>query len=67
MYKWSMVIPLCLSSRPLALALILGGASLPLSAMPLTQPVAPTHPATDTYFGPPVVDPYRWMEYFTSP
>jgi prolyl oligopeptidase len=28
----------------------------------LAAPVAPARPVTDTYFGTPVVDPYRWME-----
>ncbi len=34
---------------------------------PLTQPVAPVRPVTDTYFGTSVVDPYRWMENLKSP
>jgi prolyl oligopeptidase len=33
----------------------------------LTQPVAPVKPVTDTYFGTPVVDNYRWMEDLKSP
>ena len=28
----------------------------------IAQPVAPVRPVTDTYFGTPVVDPYRYME-----
>jgi len=38
-----------------------------VQAAPLSQPVAPVHPVTDTYFGTPVVDPYRWMENLKSP
>lgn len=33
---------------------------------PLTPPVAPVRPVTDTYFGTTVVDPYRWMETSTD-
>ena len=33
---------------------------------PLSPPVAPVKPVTDTYFGTPVVDPYRWMETSTD-
>jgi prolyl oligopeptidase len=33
---------------------------------PLTPPVAPIKPVTDTYFGTAVVDPYRWMETSTD-
>jgi len=62
-----MAIPLCFPSLRFALALILGGAGLTLQAAPLSQPVAPTQPVIDTYFGTPVVDPYRWMENLRSP
>jgi len=37
------------------------------AAAPLTQPVAPVKPVTDTYFGTKVVDNYRWMEDLKSP
>ncbi len=30
-------------------------------------PVAPVRPVTDTYFGTPVVDPYRWLENLGDP
>jgi prolyl oligopeptidase len=33
----------------------------------LSQPVAPVRPVTDTYFGTPVIDNYRWMEDLKSP
>ncbi|PCE23827.1 hypothetical protein BWP39_29545 [Paraburkholderia acidicola] len=31
------------------------------------QPVAPVRPVTNTYFGTPVVDPYRYMENLSDP
>src|ERR1700749_4649693 len=34
---------------------------------PLSQPVAPVKPVTDTYFGTKVTDNYRWMEDLKSP
>src|SRR5476651_1462211 len=62
-----MAIPFCLLSPRLVLVLILGGTALTLRAAPPSQPVAPVRPVTDTYFGTPVVDPYRWMENLKSP
>src|SRR5271170_7584494 len=62
-----MAIPFCIRSSRLVLAFILSGAALAAQAAPLTQPVAPVRPVTDTYFGTPVVDPYRWMENLKSP
>lgn len=41
-------------------------ATLSLQAAPLSQPVAPVRPVTDTYFGTKIVDPYRWMENLES-
>src|ERR1700681_1942989 len=38
---------------------VLLGASAP---QPLIYPPAPPQPVTDSYFGRPVVDPYRWLE-----
>src|SRR5271166_5386709 len=37
------------------------------AADPLSQPVAPVIPVTDTYFGTKLVDAYRWMEDLKSP
>ncbi len=53
--------------RRLALTIGFSGAVLSLQAAPLSQPVAPVRPVTDTYFGTSVVDPYRWMENLKSP
>jgi prolyl oligopeptidase len=46
------------------LAVLVPSLTLALSAAAAAQapPVAPVRPVTDTYFGVPVVDPYRWME-----
>jgi prolyl oligopeptidase len=59
----------CIPSLRLALAIGFGSAvlSITLKAAPVSQPVAPVRPVTDTYFGTPVVDPYRWMENLKSP
>src|SRR5277367_2040597 len=62
-----MAISFCIPSPRLVLAFILSGSALALQAAPLSQPVAPVRPVTDTYFGTPVVDPYRWMENLKSP
>ncbi len=40
--------------------------TLDFAQAPLTPPVAPVRPVTDTYFGTTVVDPYRWMETSTD-
>ncbi|MCE0523794.1 MAG: prolyl oligopeptidase family serine peptidase [Methylacidiphilales bacterium] len=62
-----MALHLRFSSFCFLFAFVLGGAALSLQAAPLTQPVAPVRPVTDTYFGTQVVDPYRWMENLKSP
>lgn len=62
-----MAIPFFAPSSRLALVLTLGGVALTLQAAPLSQPVASVRPVTDTYFGTPIVDPYRWMEELKSP
>jgi len=43
---------------------LLGTASIAASPAP---PVAPVRPVTETYFGTPVVDPYRWLENLKDP
>jgi len=60
-----MAIPFRLPAR--CFAALLTGVGLTLQAAPLSQPVAPVRPVTDTYFGTPVVDNYRWMEDLKSP
>ena len=54
--------------RPLlaGLALASGLAASAFAAAP-GQPVAPVRPVTDTYFGTPVVDGYRYMEDLGNP
>ena len=54
----------CLSPAALLVALSL---ALHAADAPLSQPVAPVRPVTDTYFGTKVVDNYRWMEDLKSP
>jgi len=57
-----------LSSRSFFAVAVLGAATFSASAAtPLSQPVAPVKPVTDTYFGTPIVDNYRWMEDLSSP
>jgi prolyl oligopeptidase len=53
-------------SRSNALFLLAYPAFCAAQTAPLTPPVAPVIPITDTYFGTPVVDPYRWMETSTD-
>jgi prolyl oligopeptidase len=48
------------AARTLGLALF--AASPANAADAPSAPVAPVRPVTDSYFGTPVVDPYRWME-----
>jgi prolyl oligopeptidase len=44
-----------------AAALLIASAGLALAAAP-APPASPSKPVTDSYFGVPVVDPYRWLE-----
>ncbi len=47
---------------------VLLAAALPAAALSLEPPpAAPTRPVTDTYFGTPVVDPYRGLENLADP
>ena len=48
------------------LILLLAAFSIP-AAQAQAPPVAPVHPASDTYFGTTVTDPYRWMENEDDP
>ena len=52
------------SRSRLALLLAAGLVSAASAAAP---PVAPVRPVTETYFGTPVVDPYRWLENLKDP
>ncbi len=46
---------------------ILLAAGLVSAASAAAPPVAPVRPVTETYFGTPVVDPYRWLENLKDP
>ncbi len=58
--------PLESPMRRSILCLLLACPGLTFAQTPLTPPVAPVKPVTDTYFGTAVVDPYRWMETSTD-
>src|SRR5271170_1013650 len=58
--------PLESPMRRFLLYMLLACPALTLAQSPLTPPVAPVKPVTDTYFGTTVVDPYRWMETSTD-
>ncbi|HEX4140620.1 MAG TPA: prolyl oligopeptidase family serine peptidase [Candidatus Methylacidiphilales bacterium] len=55
------------SSRVVLAAVLLVVPFVVRADAPLSQPVAPVKPVTDTYFGTKVVDNYRWMEDLKSP